>query len=319
MNVEQLQQHILTLVGAPSAPRVLLGLSGGPDSVFLFHILRTMHEQKKLVLACAHLNHGWRKRAATDEEFVRELCAEHDIDLFATHAGQLDISVKYNGSREEVGRTLRRHFFEQTLRTWNGNCIALAHHADDQQETFFMRLLRGASLTGLTGMQEQSGPYIRPLLQVYKQELLAHLDAHKFAYALDETNNSDEFLRNRIRNYVLPALTQCDARFNQKFASTLSHLQATERFIEQRTHEAYKHVFMHGSSGNLKTFSSLDPFLQKRAIMQLLQKHHAVFSASDALLNEMLRFLLTPRGGRHQVHSSWALHKKEKEFWLEQT
>ncbi len=305
------QDTILALAGSQKRPRILLGLSGGADSVFLFHVLKSMHAHKQIQLACAHVNYGWRETSGRDEQFVVELCTQHNVPLHTAHARDLEGAIKETGSKEDAARQMRRNFFEAVLTQWDGDCIALAHHADDQQETFFMRLMRGATLTGLVGIRPRAGKYIRPLLHMHKKEIVEYLHRGNLKFVHDETNDSAQFLRNRIRT----ALHECDARFDQKFASTLTHLQTAESYLEYETQNAYKNVFS-GTDGDLQKFNALHPFLQKRVLMLLLQENNVEFMPSDAFLDEMLRFLHTPRGGTHQLHNTWAIHKKSGRFWL---
>ena len=311
MNITKLHENILKLTGSKKRPRILLGLSGGADSVFLFYVLKTMHTQKQIELACAHVNYGWRETSGRDEEFVAKLCAQHNVPLHSAHARDLEGAIKDNRSKEDAARQMRRNFFATVLQQWDGDCIALAHHADDQQETFFIRLMRGATLTGLTCMRARAGKYIRPLLHVSKKQILEYCSKHDLAFVHDETNDSDEFLRNRIRK----ALRDCDDRFDQKFATTLRHLQQAENFLNFETKNALETVFSE-DRGDLQTFNALHPFMQKRVLMLLMQKNKVAFVPSDALLGEVLRFLQSPRGGSHQLYASWALHKKSNQFWL---
>ena len=149
----------------PKNSKVIVGLSGGPDSVFLLHLLahKKNHGLVQDVVV-AHLDHEWRPNSDEDVQFCHELAKKYDIRLVAAKMSDLSISLKFNGSKEEVARHARRFFFEQLRKKENADTIALAHHAQDQQETFFIRLIRGASLAGLTAIKPQHGYYIRPLL-----------------------------------------------------------------------------------------------------------------------------------------------------------
>src|SRR5260221_9609791 len=137
---------------------------------------------------------------------------------------------------------MRRYFFEKVLQEHNADCIALAHHAQDQEETFFIRLIRGSSLTGLTAIKAKHGHYIRPLLETNKSDILAWLHENNIPYATDTTNDSSDYLRNRIRMNVLPALRTCDDRFATNFLSTLNRLQSTEQFLEQLTLKTFEDI-----------------------------------------------------------------------------
>src|SRR5204863_7696103 len=138
---------------------------------------------------------------------------------------------KYNGSKEEFARSMRRQFLEKVAQEYNAQSIALGHHAQDQQETFFIRLIRGTSLTGLTCMRPHHGLYIRPLLQTNKSDILDWLKAHNIGYAIDSSNESDDYLRNRIRKNVLPTIAACDARWNSNFLTTINRLKQDDTLL----------------------------------------------------------------------------------------
>lgn len=251
---EQRTQHTLALINqamqachpdfdAGFKPSIIIGLSGGPDSVFLLLLLKQLQDQKLIDLQAAHLNHGWRENADADVNFCRDLCHKLGISLTIEHAKNLAIDIKPNGSKEEIGRKLRRHFFEQVRTQKKANFVMLAHHLQDQQETFFLRMLRGATLSGLCSMQPVAGIYLRPLLEVSKQEMLDYLHEQGIAYCIDETNQADDFLRNRIRKKVLPAMKACDERFDGNFMRLIEHLHADNALLERLTKDAFEQVF----------------------------------------------------------------------------
>lgn len=211
---------------------IIVGLSGGPDSVFLLHFLAALQKELSLKLIVAHLNHEWRPEADQEEQLCRDIAHTLGLQYITSKISQLNLPFKINGSKEEYARKIRRYFFEQLVQEHNANSIALAHHLQDQEETFFIRLIRGSSLTGLTAINPRSGLYIRPLLETSKHEIIDWLHAHNNAYAIDSSNTSDLFLRNRIRSHVIPALQQCDDRFNQNFLTTLNRLKQTEIFLK---------------------------------------------------------------------------------------
>lgn len=322
MNIQKLKQITLKLIidhCLGHRPTLILGLSGGPDSVFLFFLLKELHEQKRIKLVVAHLDHGWRDESAQDAQFCQNLCEKHSIPLNNHHADNLSITIKFNGSREEVGRTLRRHFLEQVKNEHNADFIVLAHHQQDQQETFLIRLLRGSSLSGLRCMDTVRGNYLRPLLHISKEEILKHLKTNNIAFRDDATNHSDEFLRNRIRKHLIPAFRQCDERFDQKFATTLKHLKAEDDFIQNHTLTQFNQVFTNKESiffGELKQFKTLSATEQKRLVLHWLVAEKAGFNVSDGFINEILMFLTSDRGGTHQLSLKWNIQKRKNLFWI---
>lgn len=323
MLLKQIQNHaeklIRKITQEAKRPTIIVGLSGGPDSVFLLHMLNKMRESNTIDIVAAHLDHQWRQESGTDAQFCQQLCTQLNIPLVTSTASSLDCSIHYNGSKEELGRKLRRHFFEQTRIALNAHAIALAHHADDQQETFFLRLIRGTTLNGIHGMNETEGLYLRPLLQIYKQDILDYLHQEKIDYLVDQTNTSDEFLRNRIRNHLIPALKSCDGRFADKFGSTLQHLKAEDAFLQKLASQSYENIFSYNQqqlTGNLNLFRALDPTLQRRVILQWLVATKVAFSPSSALLFEIIRFLNSDRGGAHAITPTASIFKKQSTFWI---
>ena len=305
-----------------SVPKILLGLSGGPDSVFLLHVLQQLAHTKKIELYAAHLDHEWRTNSHEDAMFCQTLCQNLGVTLFIERAGNLDAAYKYNGSQEELGRKMRRTFFKKLAHEYAIDFIALAHHLQDQQETFIMRLMRGTTLDGLTCMKSVDGLYVRPLLSVNKQDILDYLDRHNISYLQDPTNISDAFLRNRIRKYVLPAFIACDERFNQKFETTIQSLQEENSFLGNLTHDLFVNIFTLNQEtqrfiGNLITFKAFDLVLQKRVLMYWIIQEKVSFMPSTAHIEEILRFLSSAHGGSHQLGTNWKLCKHQKSFWIE--
>ena len=136
---------------------LLLGLSGGPDSIFLFYDILPLVIQKEINLIIAHLDHGWRENSTQDANFCKNLSEKHTIPFHLEVASTFEENIKYNGSLEEKARIMRRIFFEEVAEKENADYILLGHHQQDQLETFFIRLIRGSSLQGLACMKEING------------------------------------------------------------------------------------------------------------------------------------------------------------------
>lgn len=306
--VSYIQKHALI----PSGTSVLVGLSGGPDSVFLLHVLVMLRNQGLITdFMAAHLDHQWREDSAKDAQFCKDLCKKWKVPIIINKLSDLGISQKSTGSKEELGRRARRQFFEQVKRDYELDRIALAHHAQDQQETFFIRLIRGSSLTGLTGMRPQSGDYIRPLLEINKKDLVSYLDKHAIPYVVDPSNLSEEYLRNRIRLKVVPALEACDPRFEQNFAQTLARLQETEDYLQEHTtREFSKLTSNNGQTISVTELLSYPLLMRYRLVMHWMQTNQVRIPLSQSFLDELLKFLSTQQGGSHSLHHEWRIEKK---------
>ena len=294
---------------------VIVGFSGGPDSTFLLHFFALLQKQGVIQkVIAAHLDHEWRNNSGQDEQFCRSQAQNFGILYTSSKISELAVSLKYNGSQEEVGRNARRYFLNQVRTQQNADVVALAHHADDQQETFFIRLIRGASLSGLTGMKPRKDFYIRPLLNTSKKEILTFLHHNDIPYIIDPTNTSPLFLRNKIRNTVLPALTETDARFPKTLNNTLARLQETEHFLNKLTEEHFSRCTTLTKEEtytlNLTPLFNIDPIIYKRILLLRLCKQKIPFTPSTQFFNEITRFLRQPRGGKHHLHTSWYILKK---------
>ena len=180
---------------------------------------------------------------------------------------------------------------------------------NDQLETFLMRLIRGSSLSGLGDMQPFNGLYLRPLLQVPKSQILEYLVEHNLEYVIDPTNQSNLFLRNRIRK-VIPNLQAIDNRLEHNFTRTLIQVQQANQFIERQTNLALDHVVIR-SQIDLKKLFILDQFLQNQVILTWLYQSKVQFTPSESLLREIFKFLNSPNGGTHQIYPNWKLEKKQ--------
>lgn len=309
----RIQQFITQHTLVNQNDTIIVGLSGGPDSVFLLHLLKQIQQDYNLTLIAAHLNHEWRPEADQEEELCRIIAQKMAIPFVSAKLSELSHTVKNNGSKEDYARKMRRFFLEKVAREHHAHSIALGHHAQDQQETFFIRLIRGSSLTGLTAMKPQSHGYIRPLLTTDKSDILQWLDTHKIFYATDSSNNSPLYLRNRIRNTVLPTLRECDTRFDTNFFNTLTRLQETEHFLEKMTHQAFEKIACNKNGTitiNTALLATVDSALHHRVIMHWLIIANVTFPTTQPFFDELLRFLLSPRGGTHSAHPQWSIIKK---------
>ncbi|WCN37778.1 tRNA lysidine(34) synthetase TilS [Aneurinibacillus uraniidurans] len=207
-------QHFIkehTLLRAGDA--IVVAVSGGPDSVALLHLLVGLREQYDLHLTVAHLNHCFRgKESEADSKYVQELCAKLAVPCVAESIDVPRIMAETGAGTQEAARQVRYHFLHRVAKETESRIIATAHHADDQAETVLMRLVRGTGMEGLSGIpiqREKEGlSIIRPLLAVTREEIEAYCAAHELQPRHDRSNDSDTYLRNRIRRHWLPLMKQ---------------------------------------------------------------------------------------------------------------
>jgi tRNA(Ile)-lysidine synthase len=304
----------------PQNSSIVVGFSGGPDSVFLLHLLKALAPARNLTLYAAHLNHEWRgKEAEEDAAFCKKMAEELGIPYIQARMTDLPDKPIYDGSREAQGRVARRQFLTMVQQKAKATHIALAHHADDQQETFFIRLIRGTSLAGLVGMAPRAEQYIRPLLCAHKHEILEFLAYNNIPYRIDSSNGESDYLLNRIRMNVIPALKTADDRFDHSFQHTLERLQETEDYLRNHTAAIFQQLAVNQNNKFIidkEKFLSLHQAIQERILVYWLCAERMPFPPSHGFLHEMIKFIDSPHGGTHQIHHAWGLTKKGNSLTL---
>lgn len=213
---------------------VVVGLSGGPDSVFLLYALHTLQARMGFTLRAVHVHHGIRgAEADRDAAFSEKLCAKLVVPFQAVHVDAPSYAAQQGLSLEEAARILRYEALEtarQQLTTptaW----IAVAHHLDDQAETVLHNLVRGAGLRGLAGMENRRNHVIRPLLSTKREDILKWLEQNKIAYVTDSTNADPHYTRNRIRSTVLPELREINPEASAHIAHSAALLREADAYF----------------------------------------------------------------------------------------
>ena len=202
--------------------RVVVGFSGGPDSVFLIEMLKKLQTYINFRIYLVHINHLLRgDDADADEKFSYDYAKENNFDIFVKKIPIKEIAKKNGKTLEEVGREERYKFFNEIYNKVGGTKIATAHNKDDQIETFLFRMIRGSSLKGLEGIQTKKNNLIRPISEIYKKDIIEYLNKNKIQYKIDKTNFENEFTRNSIRLDLIPFI---ENRYNTKFKEKIFSL-----------------------------------------------------------------------------------------------
>lgn len=291
--------------------RILIGISGGPDSVFLVYFFKHIQKKYNLTLIAAHLDHGWRAESARDAQFCKDLCAQVSIPYYQKHLRDFcdtPSGKSPSGSVEHDARLARRTFFQALAQEHAIDSIALAHHQDDLLETFFIRLIRGSGLTGLTGIKPRSGNYIHPLLEMSKADILEYLHAHTIAYCIDITNQDTNFLRNTIRHNLMPAYSALDKRATGNLVRTIEQLQHVDTFIEKLAQEQYQKI-VQARWLDTQIFLTLDTVLQHRILLLWIINAGVIFTPTEKFFAEITRFFEQPESKTHWVSKSWGIKK----------
>ncbi len=220
--------------------KIIVGVSGGADSMALLHALWEIRRDFHLSLVVAHLDHGLRPDAGKDKSFVRKVSSDLGIPFVSR---RVDVQVKQkkkNLNLQEAAREARYSFLLETAKTQKATKISLGHTADDQAESVVMRILRGSGTRGLSGIPPvRGGIIIRPLIEVWRQEVEDFLKEKKVIYLTDPSNRSWHFLRNRVRQELLPLLQQYNPQFRQTIVQMADLFRAEEKFWQKILEEKF--------------------------------------------------------------------------------
>ncbi len=291
---------------------VLIGVSGGSDSVFLLHLLHHLKEKYQLSLHVAHLNHGFRKEAVKEFDFVKKLTKNLEIPFTGKTADVPSYAKKKRLSKQEAAREARHFFFKEVVKEIGADKIALGHTADDQAETFLMRMIRGSGARGMGGMSpcykftvhSSQFAVIRPLIEIGRKEIIDYLKKERIPYIKDPSNISNVYLRNRIRNELIPYI---EKRYNPKAKETFTHnariLRDEESFLEDYTRRVLPDILTLRKKGRieilLKSFLMLDKAIQRRLVRIIIEELKGSLKGfSMKHINGVLESIATGQTGR---------------------
>lgn len=274
---------------------VLVGVSGGPDSMALLHSLMALSDCLSLRLGVAHLNHCLRDEASdTDEEFVIAFAEKNRLPCYVEKKNIILHQKKPGYSLEETGRIARYHFFKKISKTEHFDKIAVGHHQDDNAELILLYLLRGTGLAGISGIPPVRENIIRPLIQTNRSEIIKYLKFHGVDYRIDESNVDEKFQRNKIRHHLIPLLQKA---YNPKLSEALNRLghiiQTEEDWINQLINPIYDKTIIASDKQRIEmSVSELTKYhiaQQRRIIRKAIQSvkgdlRRITFSHIDSIL-----------------------------------
>ncbi|MBO5225792.1 MAG: tRNA lysidine(34) synthetase TilS [Parabacteroides sp.] len=278
---------------------VLVGVSGGADSIALLTIL------VELGYSCiaAHCNFHLRgEESLRDERFTKEYVEKLQIPFVKIDFETEQYAAENHLSIEMAARELRYRWFEEQRVHWGAQAIAVAHHRDDNVETFLMNLIRGTGIRGLSGIQPKNGFVVRPMLAVSREEIQNWFAKRNLSYVTDSTNLSDAYTRNFIRLRILPLLEEVNPSVKKAIARTSEHLAATEAIYLQVIEEARKEVF---DSENRLSIAALMKYPAPNAVLYELLK---VYGFSRSVVEDIYSSL-TKESGKVFFSSSFRLIK----------
>lgn len=207
--------------------KIVIGVSGGPDSMCLLNILNGLKEKLNFEIVVAHINHMIRKEAEEETQYVKNFCDKLGIKCYIKRIDVIDKSNKEKIGTEEAGRKARYDFFEEVLNSVNANKIATAHNENDNAETVLMNIFRGAGTSGLKGIEPiRDNKYIRPIIECERSEIEEYCRVNKLQPKIDKTNFENVYTRNKIRNVLIPEIKK---EFNPNIIESLNKLSILSR------------------------------------------------------------------------------------------
>ena len=256
---------------------IVVGVSGGPDSMTLLSILLKLKEEFHLKIYVAHVNHMLRENAIKDEEYVKEFCKKNNIEIFIKKANISEIAQKEKIGLEEAGRNIRYNFFEEVLKNTKSNKIAIAHNLNDRAETIIMNTLRGSGVSGLKGIEAKRKKYIRPLIEIERYEIEKYCIENKINPRHDESNDDNTYTRNKIRNIVIPYIKN---EFNPNIIKTLNRLseiiKEEDEYVQSETEKIFKEILLTDEKNKIefdpRKFNEQEKVIQKNLILLAIKK-----------------------------------------------
>ncbi len=248
---------------------VLVGLSGGADSVALTHILCALSKEYGFRVYAAHVNHGIRGSSADrDEHFSEQLAESLGVKFFSLKADVRSVAAEKGISEELAGREVRYRYFDSLCEEYNIDCIATAHHKNDNAETVIMNFMRGSGLKGLCGIPYKRDNIIRPILDCSRADIEEYCKANGLEYVTDETNCEDNYTRNRIRNLLIPTIQKL---FNPSVVDTITRNSELITLDEEFLSGEADKVYAKSAADNVLDISALGG-AHKAIILRVIRK-----------------------------------------------
>ncbi len=252
---------------------IIVGVSGGADSVCLLNLLLKVRNKYKLRIYAVHVNHGIRGETADkDEAFVKEMCEGLGVELLIYRYNVPEMAKELKTTVENAGRIARKQAFKEVLELKKADKIAVAHHKNDNAETFLMRVIRGSGLNGLSAIQYKNGDIIRPLLDVNRKDIERYLENNNIKYVNDETNFNDNYTRNFIRLRLLPLIEkELNPSVSDVFAQSAKICAEDNRFLDKLAVKAYEECLIEEGSLDIIKLKQLEPPILRRVLRIALE------------------------------------------------
>ncbi len=262
--------------------KLVLGVSGGPDSICMLNILNNIRNDNifnlNYEIVVAHINHMIREEAKEDELFVKNFCEKNNIEFYSKSIDVQKIANNNKIGTEEAGRKVRYDFFDEILQKTNSNKIAIAHNKNDKVETIIMNILRGSGIVGLRGIEPiKSHKYIRPLIECERDDIEEYCKINNLEPRIDKTNFENIYSRNKTRNVVIPYIKK---EFNPNIIQTIDRLsdlvKEEDDYLQMVVEKKYQELIIQESSNefilNLKKFNQQEKVIKSRILLYTISR-----------------------------------------------
>jgi tRNA(Ile)-lysidine synthase len=287
-----------------SGESVLVGLSGGPDSVCLLHLLCRLKEKFALTLHAVYVDHNLRPdETPAERDFCRDLCERLGVNFTVKSIDVSTLADEKGLNKQEAARVLRYAAFEETAFELKAGRIALAHNADDQLETVLMRFLRGAGPRGLSGMPAKRGMIVRPLIGVERSEIERFLCEESISFVVDSSNLRNDYFRNRIRRELVPIMRQMNPSLAGTVADTVSILREEERYFDLIVTKTLMKMISRKTARRIELFLSpmeiMDKVILRRVLRRAIEETDSLRGMSFTHIEDIIGLVKHgPSGGR---------------------
>lgn len=284
---------------------IVVGVSGGADSMCLLSILKSLKEEYNLNLICAHVNHNLRKESVHEYEFVKKFCEENDI-IFEYKT----LEYKENKFTESIGRKKRYDFFNSLINKYSGNYLMTAHHGDDLMETILMRIVRGSNLKGYVGIpiisENKKYKLVRPLLNVSKEDIYEYLKNNNIKYMEDASNKDERYTRNRYRKHLLPFLKKEEKNVHLKFLKFSKELEKYNNYINKVIKSKIDKIYINNEI-KIDEFLKEDIFIQEKIIEYVIEEIQKkdILDISDNQFKELMKILKNNQNGQINLNNNY--------------
>ena len=268
--MEEAYNYLLNEINIKYGDSVVLGVSGGPDSMALLHLMTRLKKALDIEVVCAHVNHNTGRPGQFEEQkFVERFCKQNNI-VFET----LTIDDYGDDNFHNEAHSKRYNYFDKLVKQYNAKYLLTAHHGDDLIETILMRIVRGSTLRGYSGfskvVKKNGYKIVRPLIQVTKEEILEYNKKNHIKYALDSSNFKDVYTRNRFRKYIVPQLKKEDINVHKKFYKFSKTLLEYNEFIDKLVNSKINEIYPNNVL-NIEKFKNEDKIIQQKVIYHILE------------------------------------------------